>query len=513
MIEALQVQLAQMPDALAGHLVVSAIPLAVAVAVSVPLGLLAVDRAWLRRPLLAAVGLIQTVPGLALLALMVPLLVWLGELLEPTGIEVPALGALPVLIALTLYGMLPVVRNTIAGVEGLEPGLLEAARAIGMTRGEIRWMVQLPLAAPVILAGVRTAAVWIVGMGTLATPVGQTSLGNFIFAGLQTRNELAVLVGCVGAAGLALLVDGVLAVVEHAARRRDLPLALGASGALAAAVAAGLAIPWVSSPGSDQPVVTVGSKAFTEQYVLGRLIEGELQAAGLATQRKEGLGSAVITEALLSGAIDVYVDYTGTLWTNRLERDDTQPPQIVLEQVCDWVAAQQGRCLGPLGFENAYALAVRASDAAANGWRTIADLAPASPELKIGGDYEFFQRPEWIAVRDTYDLRFATERPYDPTFMYDAVASGEVDAISAYTSDGRIAAFELETLADPEQALPPYDALLLIGPDTPPEVADALQPLLGQIDVRMMRQANRRVDVDGQSPEQAAAWLAGRIRR
>ncbi|HHO49862.1 MAG TPA: ABC transporter permease subunit [Deltaproteobacteria bacterium] len=507
----LQAQLILMPDALAGHLVISAIPLALAVVISVPLGLLAVDRAWLRGPLLAGVGLIQTIPGLALLALMVPLLVGLGDLLEPTGIEVPALGALPVLIALTLYGMLPVVRNTIVGIEGLAPGLLEAARAIGMTRGEILRMVELPLAAPVILAGVRTAAVWIVGMGTLATPVGQTSLGNYIFAGLQTRNVLSVLVGCVGAAGLALLVDGVLALVERAVRERERWLAIGACSALVLLVGGGIAGPRLARSGGGL-VVRVGSKPFTEQYVLGRLIEAELQAAGIETRRMEGLGSAVITDALLGQEIDVYVEYTGTLWSNRLHREDTAEAREVQVQVCAWLQQQGGRCLGALGFENAYALAVRGDDAVAYGWASIADLTATAPELKIGGDYEFFQRPEWSAVRDTYKLRFGAERSYDPTFMYDAVAQGQVDVISAYTSDGRIAAFGLETLADPARALPPYDALLVLAPGTPAAVEAALAPLLGRIDVRWMREANRRVDIDGETPAEAAAWLQEQLR-
>ncbi len=511
MIADLSPLLAQLPDALAGHLVVSAIPLALAVAASVPLGLLAVDRIWLRRALLLSVGLIQTVPGLALLALMVPLLVGLGALLEPTGIEVPVLGALPVLIALTLYGMLPVVRNTIAGIEGLDPGVIEAARAMGMTRAQIRWMVELPLAAPVILAGIRTAAVWIVGMGTLATPVGQVSLGNFIFAGLQTRNVLAVLVGCVGAAGLALVVDGALAVIEHAARVRSRRLAAASLAGLTALVGLGIAAPRLAAPGGEGPVITVGGKPFTEQHVLLALIEQRLSEAGLRTRRKGGLGSAVITDALLADEIDVYVEYTGTLWANRLHRTDTAPGAQVQQAVCAWLLEQGGRCLGVLGFENAYAIAVRADDARSHGWSDIDDLVADAPGLKIGGDYEFFQRPEWIAVRDAYGLAFSSEVSFDPAFLYEAASTGRVDAISAYTSDGRIAAFDLETLADPRGALPPYDALLVAAPGAPPEIDAILAPLLGQIDVDRMREANRRVDIEGQSPREVAAWLSAQL--
>jgi osmoprotectant transport system permease protein len=494
--ENLAAQLALLPDALAGHLVISVVPLVLGVALSVPLGLLAVRVSWLRGPALGVVSLVQTVPGLALLALMVPLLACLG---------LPALGALPAGVALTLYAMLPVVRNTVAGIEGIDAGLLEAARAVGMTPGQVLRHVELPLAAPVILAGVRTAAVWVVGMGTLATPVGQTSLGNFIFAGLQTRNVTAVLVGCVAAAALAIVVDAALAQVERAVAERRRGLAAGALGGLAALVGLGIALPALPAPGGD--AVVVAGKPFTEQYVLSRLLEARLEAAGFAVERRDGLGSTIALDGLLAGEIDAYVDYSGTLWATHLGRSDTRPADEVLDAVCASVGEQGGRCLGALGFENAYALAVREADAAARGWVTLDDLARDTPGLVVGGDYEFFQRPEWAAVRDAYGLRFGSERTFDPTFLYEAVAAGDVDAISAYTSDGRIAAFGLRTLEDPRAVLPPYDAVLLLGPSAPLGVAEALAPLVGAIPVERMREANRRVDQDGETPGEAAAWL------
>lgn len=509
--EALAAQLALLPDALAGHLVISVIPIVLAVLVSVPLGFAALGRPWLRRPLLSAVSLVQTIPGLALLALMVPVLVALGDLVAPLGIEVTALGAPPVLVALTLYAMLPIVRNTVAGVDGLDAGVIEAATAIGMTPAQVRRHVQLPLAAPVILAGIRTAAVWTVGMGTLATPVGQTSMGNFIFAGLQTRNVTAVLVGCLGSAALALVVDGVLAVVEGAVARRQPRVAAAALGGLGLLVLGGIGAPGLLRPSSDGPTVTVGTKSFTEQYVLGHVMTDQLEHAGFAVRRTEGLGSAVIWDALLQGEIDVYVDYSGTIWANFMKRTDTAPQAVVNEAVCKWAAARDVTCVGPLGFDNAYALAVRRAQASAEGWTTISDLVPAAPRLIVAGDYEFFQRPEWASVRTTYGLTFREERTYDVAFVYEAAANEQVDVISAYTTDGRIAAFDLETLKDPKAALPPYDALLLVGPSAPEGTAAALAPMVDAITVAVMREANRQVDIDGVSPGDAASWVASQL--
>ena len=162
---------------------------------------------------------------------------------------------------------------------------------------------------------------------------------------------------------------------------------------------------------------------------------------------------------------------------------------------------------GALGFENAYALAMRRTQAEQLGVRTIGDLAPFARRLAIGGDYEFFGRPEWIAIRDTYGLAFASERTMDSSLMYQAVASEQVDVISAFSTDGRIAAFDLVVLEDELGAIPPYDALILAGPRLVrerPDVVAALRQITGTIDADRMRRMNLAVDQDGASPAAVA---------
>ena len=176
----------------------------------------------MRWPVLAFASLVQTIPGLALLALFYPLLLAASTLATHlVGVGFSALGFLPSLLALTLYSMLPVIRNGVTGVVNLDPAVIEAARAVGMTERQRLWRVELPLAAPMLMAGVRTAAVWVIGAATLSTPVGQTSLGNFIFAGLQIQNWVSVLFGCVAAAALAMLVDSLLGLMENGIARRS----------------------------------------------------------------------------------------------------------------------------------------------------------------------------------------------------------------------------------------------------------------------------------------------------
>jgi osmoprotectant transport system permease protein len=401
-----------------------------------------------------------------------------------------------------------VIRNTITGIEGVDPSLRRAAQGVGMTERQSLFMVELPLALPVIMAGIRTAAVLVIGTATLATPIGQTSLGNYIFSGLQTQNWVSVLFGCVAAALLALVVDLLLALMERgAARRRRAPMVAGIAG-LAVVVALALAPPLASRKAG----YIIGAKTFSEQYILAALIAQRLEADGLPARRREGLGSSIIFAGLAGNEIDAYVEYTGTIWANVMKRKDIKPRAETLAEVAQWLERERGITLaGALGFENAYALAMKRSDAERLGIRSLADLARHAPQLTIAGDYEFLSRPEWAALREAYGLSFKAERTMQAEFMYPA-AGNEVDVISAYTSDGRIAQFDLVVLDDPKGAIPPYDAVLLVSPERSGDTAllAALKPLTGAIDVALMREANLRAN-KGESPEQVARWMGERL--
>src|SRR6202451_151213 len=359
--------LAHLPDYLGNHVRVSVTALALGLLVSLPLAIAARNRPVLRGALLGLASIVQTVPGLALLALFYPLLLALASLsLTWFGVGFSAFGFLPAVLALALYSMLPVLRNTITGLQGVDPAILEAAQGVGMTPRQSLFTVELPLALPVMMAGIRTAAVWVIGTATLSTPIGQTSLGNYIFAGLQTQNWVFVLFGCLSAAVLALAVDQLLALIETGLRqRRRVRVALGGIG-VAALVAATL----VPSMARLQPNYIVGAKTFAEQYVLSALIAQRLQAAGLTASTREGLGSNVIYDALVSGDIDVYVDYSGTLWANQFHHSDMKPR-------AEWkptLAQQKVTLLAELGFETAYALVMPRKRAQALGIRSVADL-------------------------------------------------------------------------------------------------------------------------------------------
>ena len=494
--------LALLPSYLTAHLQLTLLALLLSAGVSVPLGIASTRVPWIEQPALAVAGIIQTVPSLALLAAMVPVLAALG---------MQSIGFLPAIVGLTLYGVLPVLRNTVTGIAGVDPALKEAARGVGMTGRQQLLLVELPLAMPVIVAGIRTATVWVVGIATLSTPVGATSLGNYIFSGLQTRNYTAILLGCVAAAGLALLLDGLVRAVEVglARRRRGrTAAALGAVALLYAYAGITLAAPWFD--GRERPIV-VGAKTFTEQYVLSAAIAGWIEReTGRPTSLVQSLGSLVAFEALDAGGIDVYVDYTGTLWANEMGRAEMRAGRAeMLAEVRDFLERGHGMTLAAiLGFENTYALTVRAAEAERLGLRAISDLVDHAPRLAIGADVEFFARPEWPAVRDTYGLDFREQRAMDASLMYQAAATREVDVISAYTTDGRITAYDLRVLADDRGAIPPYDAIVLAGARLAreaPDVVRALARLDGAIDADRMRAMNLRVDEQGEDPATVAA--------
>jgi osmoprotectant transport system permease protein len=494
------------------HLTLSLWALMLGAAISLPLGIAAARRPTLERLVLGAASVIQTIPGLALLAVMVPALASLAAL----GLELPAIGALPAVLGLTLYSLLPMLRNTVVGLSEVDPAVKEAARGVGMTPAQQLRLVDLPLALPVIVAGVRTATVWTVGMATLATPVGASSLGDLIFGGLQTRDHAAVLVGCLASAGLALALDALIRTAERGVRLGKRALWVPATAALGGLCLYALAAPAVSAIGESRPV-RIGAKPFTEQHVLGELLAAKVERDGGREARVlRSLGSHVAFDALVAGDLDLYVEYTGTIWTSLMGREELPDDRAALgDAVARWLREEHGvTIVARLGFENAYVLAVRPPTDGGPRATRISELAPLAPELTVGGDYELFRRGEWRALESTYGLRFAAQRTMDPTLLYEALTNGQVDVIGAYTTDGRIAAFDLRVLEDDRGAIPPYDAVVLAHGDfaaSSPEVIEALRALDGAIDDATMRAMNRAVDLEGRTPRDVAArWLSRR---
>ncbi len=497
--------LERLPAYLGGHMLLSLAALAAGLLISLPLGVVASRRPRLAEWCLGAAGVVQTVPSLALLALMV--LVLGGRI-----------GFLPAFIALTLYSVLPILANTVAGIRGVDPSMIEAARGLGMTERQVLFRVQLPLAAPVIIAGIRTSTVLVVGTATLVTPVGGVSLGNYIFGGLESLNHLATVFGCVFAAALAIVLDQLVRLLELAARHRSRRRALAGAAGLLLVLAGGLYAP-ASAALSTAERAVIATGPFTEQHVLDVVLARRLEEAGFRVDRRPGTSEGIQLQALFHGQVDCIVNYTGNIWTLLMKRPDFKGRGETLEEVRAWLLEQHGVvCLGSLGFENAYAVALPQERAEELGG-TIDGLAAYAAryrqrtgrKLKVGGDHQIFDRPEWRRLCERYGVEDGLVQTVamDPTLMYGAVKDDQVQAILAYTSDGRIPAYRLKLLGDPRQAFPPYDAVLLLSPSAArrPGLRAALEPLVGAVRLESMQRANSRVDVEKWPPRRAAAEL------
>ena len=500
--------LANLPAYFGGHMRLSMAALTAALAISLPLGIVASRRPKLSESILAIAGVVQTVPSLALLGLMMLLL---GGLI----------GFWPAFLTLVIYSVLPILANTVIGIRGVDPMLIEAALGLGMNDRQRLWRVELPLAAPVILAGVRTATVMIVGTATLATTVGGESLGNYIFAGLATLNYTATMFGCLAAAVLAVSLDQLVHLLEIAARRRSKILAYPAVFGLLLVSAAGLIEPakrWVA--GGDKRVV-IANAAWTEQYILSHTLAQAVEDAGYRPDRREGMAYGLQLLALKHNDVDCLVTYTGDIWSMLMKRQDFQDSETTQKEVTRFLHDDFGGvvCLGNLGFDNAYALAVTTQRANAHQMKSITHLIRHAKTLgrplRIGGDIAVFQRKEWPRLKQKYQLHDQDVHPVamDQTLTYAAVRDDQVDAIIAYTSDGRVEAFKLQLLTDPEQVFPPYDAILLMSPAGAkrPGLREALEPLLGKIERTTMQRANGQVDLDKFPPRIAAKWLLNAI--
>ena len=474
----------------AQHVLLVAVSTLAAVALAVPLGIFAARRPRLAAPLTAIANVVQTVPSLAMFGFLLPVPL------------VGGVGARAALVVLTLYGLLPIVRTTIAGLRGIDPAIREAAVAMGMTDGELLRLVELPLALPSIIAGVRVAAVVGVGSTTIAAAIGAGGLGEYIYRGLSMVDTTVILAGAIPAAGLAVAVDGLLLWVERslAWRRRRVTRSAVVVAVLATAVVL-LSSSLAARKASG--AIVIGSKNFTEQLILGELLAQAIeQDAGLAVDRRLNLGGTLICDrALIAGDIDAYVEYTGTALTAVFHEPAVGDASRVFDIVRDKYSRTGRTLLAPLGFNNTFAILVRGRDARTLGLRTIDDAARAAARWRAGFGYEFLERPDgYPGLAKAYGLRFAAAPSVmDLTLSYRALASGQVDLIAGDATAGLIKGLDLVQLEDNRRYFPPYDAAVVARGETllkHPEMRAALERLSGRVSAADMRAMNYAADAE-----------------
>ncbi|HYM25230.1 MAG TPA: ABC transporter permease/substrate-binding protein, partial [Vicinamibacterales bacterium] len=474
------------------HVVLVAASTLAACAIAIPLGIFAARRPRLAAPLTAVASVVQTVPSLAMFGFLLPVPL------------VGGVGSRAALVVLILYGLLPILRTTMAGLRSIDAAMVEAGTAMGMTPRELLTLVELPLALPSIVAGVRVAAVVGVGTATIAAAIGAGGLGEYIYRGLSMVDTTVILAGAIPAAALALVVDGLLLAAgrrlasRHGRRR---PIA-----AVAAALAAVLLLgATLRAARRGEGAIVVGSKNFTEQLVLGEIVAQAIEREGLPVERRLNLGGTLICDrALLTGDIDVYVEYTGSALTavfHHATDTDHTDSRRVFEQVREDYARTGRTLLPPLGFDNTFAILVRGADARAHGLRTIDDAAREASHWRAGFGYEFMERPDGFqGLARTYGLHFANApRVMDLTLTYRALAAGQVDLIAGDSTAGLIKGLDLVQLADTRHYFPPYDAAIVARSAAllrNQRLRAALERLSGGISTDDMRAMNYAADFE-----------------
>ncbi|CAK6688629.1 hypothetical protein OGCDGJMD_00464 [Cyanobium usitatum str. Tous] len=491
------------------HLVLVASSVALALLIALPLGLAIQAHPRWRRLVLGLANAVQTIPSLAIFGLLltVPLL--------------GGIGSTPAVVALTLYALLPLLRGLLTGLQQVPPGLKQAGQALGLSGGQVLRYVELPLALPSLMAGLRVAAVISVGVATIGAAIGAGGLGVFIFRGIATVNNTLLLAGALPAAAIALAADACLGALEtHLTRgsrqprprpwlRRRWVLAAALLGSALLAIALG----WhqLAPPGPAGSVV-IGAKGFTEQQLLGELLAQEIEEhTSLQVRREFSLGSTFLChEAVRQGRVDGYVEYTGTAWSAILKQPSSPGAS---DRASLWNRARRLyaeryglRMFPSLGFENTFAILIRRAQGQQLGLRSISQAVLPARRWRAAFGYEFLNRGDgYPGLASRYGLRFAAPpTAMDLGLTYRALADGRVDLIAGDSTSGLIPALKLQVLLDDRHYFPAYDAVPVFNAaslERHPELVPVLENLAGRISAVTMQQLNAAVDLEHQSPE------------
>jgi osmoprotectant transport system permease protein len=489
------------------HLFLVVIATGAAIVVGVPVGILLTRKPVLSKPVLAIANILQTIPSLALFGFLIPVLGAYG------------IGRVPAIIALFLYSLLPIIRNTFTGINGVDPAVREAARGMGMTDWQMLTQVELPLALNVIIAGIRVATVISVGTATIAAAIGAGGLGMYIFRGMRMLERNYMLAGAIPAALMALAADFLLgwfekrlaivrSGVSSKTQKSFIKWGIFATGGIVLLVAA---ILFSNSGAIAKRKVVVASKDFTEQVILSEIIAQLLESrAKVEVERKFEMSGDLVHHGLRIGEIDCYIEYTGTAFTAILKHEPLTDPREVYNQTKQEYADKFNlEWFAPLGFQNTFAVLVRGEDARRLNLKTISDASRYAPQWRAGFGQEFMSRQDgYPGFSRTYGLKFsAPPREMDLSLTYRALAARQVDLIAGNSTDGLIDKLDLFQLEDDKRYFPPYEAAAVFRKETlqrHPQITEAIKLLEGKLSDAEMRRLNYAVDAEHRSPKDVA---------
>ncbi|MGA3676078.1 osmoprotectant update ABC transporter permease/substrate-binding subunit OpuFB [Lysinibacillus agricola] len=481
----------QLLASLLEHIQISFIALFFAVVIAIPLGIYLTNKKKIAESIIGISAVLQTIPSLALLGLLIPLF---------------GIGKVPAIIALVVYALLPILRNTFTGINEVDPSLKEAAMAMGMNKRKRLVKVELPLAMPVIMAGIRTAMVLIVGTATLAALIGAGGLGDIILLGIDRNNTALIILGAVPAAILALVFDFLLKKLESLSFRKTMT-ALSMISIVALSI---MILPLLNF--KEQEEIVIAGKLGSEPEILINmyklLIENETD---LTVQLKPGLGkTSFVFNALKSGSIDIYPEFTGTAISEFLKEEAINNNQEdVYHQAKEGMMNKFGMVmLSPMKYNNTYALAVSKEMAETYDLQSISDIKPIQETIKAGFTLEFNDREDgYLGIQNRYGITLPNITTMEPKLRYQAIETGNIDLLDAYSTDSEIRQYNLQVLVDDQQLFPPYQGAPLLRKETLdkyPEIETALNKLANRITDDEMREMNYQVNVEGKNVEDVA---------
>lgn len=478
------------------HLQISLVAILIAGILGLIIGILISEYEKTSGFVLSLINIIYTIPSISLLGLLIPL----------SGI-----GNTTAIIALTVYALLPMVRSTHTGIRTINPAIIEAAKGMGSTGWQILWKIQLPLALPVMLSGLRNMVVMTVALTGIASFIGAGGLGVAIYRGITTNNMAMTLIGSILIALLAFLLDFLLGAVEKRLSRRRksrhsrrLLIVLGCIIVAVCLLMAGL---FFLPTGQALQIAT---KPMTEQYILGEMMKAMIEEkTDIQVQLTQGVGGGTsnIQPAMENGEFDMYPEYTGTGWNAVLKEDG-----LYTESMFDSLQTGYNKMgmtwLGMYGFNNTYGLALRTDIAEAEGIRTYSDLARIAPGLTFGAEYDFFEREDgYDALCEAYGFSFKQTMDLDIGLKYQAIGQKEIDVMNIFTTDGQLSDADVTVLVDDKQFYPSYLCGNVVRQEalsTYPELSGILLALEGQITDADMADMNYQVDTEGKDPKEVA---------
>lgn len=481
--------------ALVQHVQISLLSLIIAIILAIPLAILVSKSKKVSEVVLQITGIFQTIPSLALLGLFIPFM---------------GIGTLPAVVALVIYALFPIVQSTITALNSIDPSLVEAGTAFGMTRWERLKTFVLPISMPIIMAGIRTSAVMIIGTATLAALIGAGGLGSFIMLGIDRNNSSLILIGAISSALLAVLFNAILKALEKAKLKTIVAAVIVMVLALVASYVPAIAASQAQNQ-KTETIIIAGKLGAEPEILINMYKELIEQDTDLKVELKPSFGkTSFLYEALKSGKIDIYPEFTGTVTSSLLKNapEVSNDPQQVYEAARKGIAQQDGLAfLKPMKYQNTYALAVKADFAKAHNMTKISDLTSVQSELNAGFSLEFKDRSDgYPGLQKVYGLNFPVNT-MEPSLRYQAINTGDVNIIDAYSTDSQLKQYGLKVLEDDKQLFPPYQGAPLMKQELlekHPKLERVFNKLAGKISAEEMSDMNYQVDVEGKSAASVA---------